>query len=717
MQLLSQTPNVPDSTPEIEQPNFQARLAALEASIIDLYEHAPFGSHTLAADGTYLHINAVQRNWLGLTNDALVGKKQPTDFLTPASQAKYRQHLARHSGGGFADLSLEIQVRDGPVRPVLLRFCPHVNSLKGLGITRVVMFDETAHQRQTEQSRVAAMAFESLAGMCVTDGQGHILLVNRAFTTLTGYSEAESVGQHIRLLKSGRHNHAFYQAMWETIRTRGSWQGEVVNRRKDGQVMTEWLSISAITNPDGQVTHYTATFYDITANRAAQEQISHLAYYDPLTQLPNRGLLRDRLAHAVASSHRSDKGGAVLFIDLDNFKAVNDTQGHEAGDQLLIQAAQRISAAVRETDTVARLGGDEFVLLLDTLAPPPDDFMRQVDMVGHKVLTALAHPYGLGDTEFVCTASMGITLMTEGATPSALLQQADLAMYQAKKQGGNALCFFDPAMQNSVTQRVGLEQDLRQALRLQQFHLLVQPQMNEQGDIVGAEALLRWHPVGRDAVPPSVFIPLAEESGLIVPIGQWVLDTACKQLKAWATQPHTRHLQLAVNVSARQFAQPDFAQQVIQTIDCHGIDPTRLKLEITESMVLDVTDLIVKMHALRDVGVRFSMDDFGTGYSSLSYLSNLPLDQLKIDQSFVFNMHAKPSDAAIVRTIIAMAHALGLEVIAEGVETDAQRTFLRENGCLLYQGYLCGKPMTTSTMEALVGQARIGSPAASPPPN
>lgn len=708
MQLLSQTPHVPDSTPEIEQPNFQARLAALEASIADLYEHAPFGSHTLAADGTYLHINAVQRNWLGLASNALVGKKQPTDFLTPASQTRYREHLASHGRGGFADLSLEIQVGDGPVRPVLLSFCPHVNSLTGHGITRVVMFDETAHQRQTEQNRVAAMAFESLAGMCVTDSRGHILLVNRAFTTLTGYTEAEAVGQHIRLLKSGRHNHAFYQAMWETIRTRGSWQGEVVNRRKDGQVITEWLSISAITNPDGQVTRYTATFYDITANRAAQEQISHLAYFDTLTQLPNRGLLRDRLAHAVASSHRSDKGGAVLFIDLDNFKAVNDTQGHEAGDQLLIQAAQRISAAVRETDTVARLGGDEFVLLLDTLAPPPADFSRQVDMIGHKVLTALAHPYVLGKTEFVCTASMGITLMTEDATPSALLQQADLAMYQAKKQGGNALCFFDPAMQNSVTQRVGLEQDLRQALRLQQFHLLVQPQMNEQGDIVGAEALLRWHPVGRDAVPPSVFIPLAEESGLIVPIGQWVLDTACKQLKAWATQPHTRHLQLAVNVSARQFAQPDFAQQVIQTIDRHGIDPTRLKLEITESMVLDVTDLIVKMHALRDVGVRFSMDDFGTGYSSLSYLSNLPLDQLKIDQSFVFNMHAKPSDAAIVRTIIAMAHALGLEVIAEGVETDAQRTFLRENGCLLYQGYLCGKPMTASTMEALVGQARIG---------
>jgi diguanylate cyclase (GGDEF)-like protein/PAS domain S-box-containing protein len=715
MHMLSPTSPSPDSVAAIDQPAFQARLAALEASINDLYEHAPFGSHTLAADGTYLHINAVQRGWLGLTSDALVGKKQPTDFLTPASQTKYQQHLASHGRRGFADLALDMQVGDGPVRPVLLSFLPHAACLTDPTASRTMLFDETVQKRQAEQRRVAAMAFESLAGMCVTDSLGRILLVNRAFTTLTGYTEEEAVSQHMSMLSSGRHNRAFYQAMWAAINTHGRWQGEVINRRRDGQVIAEWQSISAITNADGHVTHYTATFYDITANRAAQEHISHLAYFDPLTQLPNRALLRDRLAHAVAASDRHSKGGAVMFIDLDNFKAVNDTQGHDAGDELLIHAAKRISAAVRETDTVARLGGDEFVLLLDTLAPPPADFVRQVAMIGHKVLAALAQPYVLGKTEFVCAASMGITLMAADATPSVLLQQADLAMYQAKKMGGNALCFFDPAMQDSVAQRVGLEQDLRRALRMQQFHLQMQPQVNEQGHIVGAEALLRWHPTGRGAVPPSVFIPLAEESGLIVPIGDWVLDTACQQLKAWATQPHTRDLQLAVNVSARQFAQPDFAQHVIQTIDRHGIDPTRLKLEITESMVLDVADLVVKMSALRAVGVRFSMDDFGTGYSSLSHLTNLPLDQLKIDQSFVFNMHAKPTDAAIVRTIIAMAHGLGLEVIAEGVETDEQRAFLLENGCLLYQGYLCGRPMAVSALEALLAQDGIKPSTAAQP--
>ncbi len=708
MHMLSSPVPTTDSIAAIDQPAFQARLAALEANVNDLYEHAPFGSHTLAADETYLHINAVQRGWLGLANDALVGKQRLTDYLTPASQTAYQQHLARHGRRGFADLALDMQVGDEPVRPVLLSYYPHTDCQTDPATSRAVMFDQTAVKRHAEQRRVAAMAFESLAGMCVTDSLGRILLVNQAFTTLTGYTEEEAVGQHMSLLSSGRHNRGFYQAMWAAIGSRGSWQGEVINRRKNGEIIAEWQSISAITNADGQVTHYTATFYDITANLAAQEQISHLAYFDLLTQLPNRSLLRDRLAHAVASSGRSGRGGAVMFIDLDNFKAVNDTQGHDAGDQLLIEAAKRISAVVRETDTVARLGGDEFVLLLDTLAPPPADFARQVDMIGHKVPTALAQPYLLGNTEFVCAASMGITMMAEGVTPSALLQQADMAMYQAKKQGGNALCFFDRAMHDSVAQRVGLEQDLRRALGLQEFELYFQPQVNHLGHVAGAEALLRWFPAGREAVPPGVFIALAEESGLIVPIGQWVLDTACQQLKAWASQPHTQDLQLAVNVSARQFAQPDFAQQVIQTIDRHGADPTRLKLEITESMVLDVADLIVKMNVLRALGVRFSMDDFGTGYSSLSHLTNLPLDQLKIDQSFVFNMHAKPTDAVIVRTVIAMAQALGLEVIAEGVETEAQRAFLLENGCQLYQGYLCGRPMTVTAFEALVAPPHTG---------
>ncbi len=702
-----------DSAVTIERPDVQARLAGLSASIQALYEHAPFGTHTLAADGTYLQVNALQRAWLGLPPDALLGKKTPTDFLTPASLAKYQKHLSAYGSHGFADLELDILGQNGSTRPVSLTYSGNRDANGNHQTSRSVLFDLTAHNHRVEQQRVAALAFDSLAGMCVTDSLGHVLQVNRAFTTLTGYSAEEAQGQPMSMLSSGRHNQAFYSAMWASLQNHGSWQGEIFNRRKDGQVIAEWLSISAISNADGKVTNYTATFYDITANRAAQDQISQLAYFDPLTQLPNRRLLLDRLAQAAASTSRSGKGGAVLFIDLDNFKTVNDTLGHDEGDKLLLQAAKRIRSAVRETDTVARLGGDEFVVLLDGLAPPAADFIHQAEKVGHKVLKALALPYVLRNKDFLCAASMGVTILVDGTTLSALLQQADLAMYQAKKKGGNTLCFFDPAMQNSLAERVGLEQDLRRALGLQQFQLYFQPQFNRHDQIVGAEALLRWFPTGREPVPPAVFIPLAEESGLILPIGQWVLETACQQLKAWEAQPHTQALQLAINVCARQFAQPDFTDQVTRTIAQYAIDPTRLKLEITESMVLDVEDVVTKMNTLRAVGVRFSMDDFGTGYSSLSSLTKLPLGQLKIDQSFVHNMHAKPIDAVIVRTIIGMAQSLGLEVIAEGVETEDQRAFLIENGCLLLQGYLCGKPMTIHAFEALLTQHAI-RPASAP---
>ena len=692
----------------------QARLTALAASVDELYEQAPFGSHTLAADGTFMQINAMQRAWLGLPQDDLLGKKKPADFLTPASQATYRKHLATYGAHGFADLELDMLGQDGSARPISLTFRSHQDAQGNHRPSRSVLFDLTARNHKAEQQRVAALAFDSLAGMCVTDNLGHVMQVNRAFTTLTGYSAEEAQGRPMSMLSSGRHNQAFYSAMWASIQDHGAWQGEIINRRKDGQIIAEWLSISAITNTDGKVTNYTATFYDITANRAAHDQISHLAYFDPLTQLPNRRLLLDRIAQVVASAARSGTGGAVLFIDLDNFKAVNDTMGHEAGDQLLLQAAKRISAAVRETDTVARLGGDEFVVVLGALALPTADYSRQVAQVGHKVLAVLAEPFVVETKEFQCTASMGVSMLESSSTPSVLLQHADLAMYQAKKRGGNTVCFFDVVMLNSVTERVNLAQDLRRALGLQQFQLYFQPQVNQHDQVVGAEALLRWFPAGRNAVPPDTFIPLAEESGLILPIGQWVLETACQQLKAWEAQPRTQTLQLAINVCARQFAQPDFTDHVTRTIAQYAIDPTRLKLEITESMVLDVEDVITKMNALRTVGVRFSMDDFGTGYSSLSSLTKLPLDQLKIDQSFVHNMHTKPTDAVIVRTIIGMAQSLGLEVIAEGVETEEQRAWLIQNGCLLLQGYLCGKPMDIRAFEALLENHAIRPAPAQP---
>ncbi|MDD5266490.1 MAG: EAL domain-containing protein [Methylococcales bacterium] len=569
----------------------------------------------------------------------------------------------------------------------------------GIAIVR----DITERKQAEEMLRIGAIAFESQSGMIVTDPNSVILRVNRAFTTLTGYSAQEVLGQTPHLLSSGRHDKAFFQTMWGTLKKTGYWQGEIWNRRKNGLIIAEWLTISAVTTPDGSITHYIGTFSDITENRDALAEIHRLAYYDPLTHLPNRRLLQDRLGQGLAATARNGLHGAILFLDLDNFKALNDTRGHDAGDLLLVEVARRLCATVRESDVVGRLGGDEFVVLLEDLSAEAEAAAMITKRVGEKVLDSLAHPYSFDGYEHHCTASIGIRLYREREAVEELLRHADLAMYQAKKAGRNTLRFFDPAMQAMVNAQANLEKDLRRALEQNQFKLYFQSQVYSNGQIAGAEALLRWQHPDRGLVSPLEFIPLAEKTNLILPIGQWVLETACAQLKVWKGNSHNRDLQLAVNISARQFRHPDFVAQIQQAVDSNAINSGLLKLELTESLVLDnINDTIVKMHALREIGVRFSLDDFGTGYSSFSYLTQLPLDQLKIDQSFVHNIGVKSTDAIIVQTIIGMAHNLGLEVIAEGVETEAQRAFLEQHGCPACQGFLFSKPVPIEAFEQLV---------------
>lgn len=440
---------------------------------------------------------------------------------------------------------------------------------------------------------------------------------------------------------------------------------------------------------------------DITANKTAAREIEQLAFFDPLTQLPNRRLLMDRLQQALAASARSGRLGTLMFMDLDHFKTINDTLGHDVGDQLLRQVASRLRACVREADTVARLGGDEFVVMFEELDMPASNAAAQVELIGAKILLALNQPYLLGQQSLVCTPSIGVTLFNghEQALDD-LLKQADIAMYQAKTSGRNAIRFYDPVMQATIAARTALESDLNAALELNQFTLHYQAQVNEEDTVLGAEVLLRWqHPV-RGLVPPMAFIPLTEETGLILPIGQWVLRTACAQLKVWSAHPRLQALELAVNVSARQFRDVEFVQKVAQVLQQTGARPDRLKLELTESLVLDdVGDTVSKMEQLKALGVRFSMDDFGTGQSSLSYLTRLPLDQLKIDQSFVRNIGVQASDAIIIQTIIGLASRLGMQVIAEGVETDAQRAFLHQHGCSICQGYLLGRPVPLERFE------------------
>ena len=552
--------------------------------------------------------------------------------------------------------------------------------------------------------RVAAIAFETDESMMVTDENAVIIRVNQAFTQLTGYSAEEAIGKNPSLLKSDRHHAEFYQRMWESLGLYNSWQGEIWDRRKNGEAFPAWLSITAVTSKDGKVTNYVGAFVDFTERKRAEDEIHHLAFYDSLSKLPTRRMLLDRLRQAVANSTRNQTGGALLFIDLDNFKTLNDTKGHGVGDLLLIEVSKRLQACVREGDTLSRFGGDEFVLLLEDLSEERAQAAVQAQGVGEKVLEALNQPYILEGSEFHSSSSIGITLFANYTQKlDELFKQADTAMYEAKKSGRNTLRFFDPLMQEELEVRSQLETGLREALHKQEFRLYYQMQVDHTGFILGAEVLVRWiHPV-QGLISPIQFIPLAEETGLIIPIGAWVLETACKQIKAWEANRQTRDLKLAVNVSGRQFRQADFVEQVREILNRTAINPLCLKLELTESIVLDdVPDTIAKMQAIKQMGVSFSMDDFGTGYSSLAYLTKLPLDQLKIDQSFVRNIGMQASDATIIQTIIGMANNLGMAVIAEGVETQEQRDFLESMGCIFYQGYLFGKPVPIDQFAALL---------------
>jgi diguanylate cyclase (GGDEF)-like protein/PAS domain S-box-containing protein len=566
--------------------------------------------------------------------------------------------------------------------------------------------DITERYLTEQQQRIAATAFESQEGMVITAADMTILRVNRSFSEITGYSAAEVVGHTPRLLNSGRHDAHYYAAMWACINETGAWQGEIWNRRKNGEIYPERLTITAVKDDAGAVTHYVGTMTDITLRKVAEDEIRNLAFYDPLTRLPNRRLLMDRLQHAIATSARTGRDGALLFIDLDNFKSLNDTLGHDKGDLLLQQVAQRLTNCVRESDTVARLGGDEFVVMLEDLSEKHQEAAAQTEIVGEKILASLNASYLLAGHDHHSTPSIGATQFSgHQNSVEDLLKQADLAMYQAKSAGRNALRFFDPEMQSVISQRVSLEADLRQGVHNNEFVIFYQPQVNDEGALTGAEALIRWQHPERGLVPPNEFIPLAEENGLIVPLGRWVLDAACAQLAAWARQQHTDQLSLAVNVSARQFRHPDFVDQVLEILARHNTNPQRLKLELTESMlVVNVEDIITKMSALKAHGVSFSLDDFGTGFSSLSYLKRLPLDQLKIDRSFVRDMLTETDGGAIVQAIIALGQTMGLSVIAEGVETEAQRNFLDRLGCHNFQGYLFGQPLPLGDFERLASR-------------
>lgn len=571
-----------------------------------------------------------------------------------------------------------------------------------IGLSR----DITERKQAEDELRIAAVAFASQNMMIITDPRGIIQRVNPAFTRLTGYLPEETTGQTLAMLDSGRQGPRFYEQMWRTLEKKGAWQGVLWNRRKNGQIYADLLTITAVIKPDQRVAHYVSIISDVSEDKEALAEIHRLAYYDPLTRLPNRRLLQDRLAQALVTSARNGLYGAIFFIDLDNFKKLNDTRGHHTGDLLLVKLAQRLRETVRESDTVARQGGDEFVVVVEELGANADSAVFLVKQLGDKIRKSIDQPFDLNGVEYHCQLSIGVDLFDKQDTVESLLKRADLALYQAKSEGRNTLRFFDPAMAAAMEKRSALEAELQQALASGQLRLYYQPQFDASRHVIGAEALLRWqHPI-HGLVPPLDFIPLAEDTGLILPIGQWVLETACALLKTLAGDTKSCELTISVNVSARQFRQADFVAQVQKVLESSGVDPTRLKIELTESLALEnVQDTIDKMFAIRQLGVGFSMDDFGTGYSCLAYLAQLPLDQLKIDQSFVRNLPQGKSDAIIARTVITMGRGLDMSVIAEGVETEAQHEFLRVHGCHAYQGYLFSRPLPPDKFQAFLRKA------------
>lgn len=561
------------------------------------------------------------------------------------------------------------------------------------------------------EKKIAALAFESQEGIIITDEHQKVIRVNRAFSDITGYQAGEVIGKSPRILNSNRHNADFYNRVAESIRSSGIWHGEMWNRHADGEEYPVLLTITEVRDNKGKIKNYVGTLIDITLRKQAEAEINSLAFYDPLTQLPNRRMLMSRLKMALSSSERHHNFGALLFIDLDDFKTINDTLGHDFGDSLLLQVATRLNSVVRTSDTVARLGGDEFVVLLEDLSTNIEEAAAEAETVAEKILATIGKPYQLDDYTHICGGSIGVTIFSgQQVTVDELLKRTDLAMYDAKKLGGNNVRFFDPAMQKIVLARFALEASLREAVKKQQFTLHYQAQVLDDGRVIGAESLVRWIHPERGIIPPVDFIPIAERSKLIIPIGKWVLRKACEQLVAWSGEPAFSHLTIAVNVSSIQFKLPSFVEDVLTILESTGADPRLLKLELTESLLVDdVDDIIAKMAALKARGVCFSLDDFGTGYSSLAYIKQMPIDQLKIDKSFVKDVLDDPNDATIARTIIGLADSLGLAVIAEGVENIEQYQFLKQSGCRAFQGYFFARPLAINEFEQRVRSSSANS--------
>ncbi|WP_457788108.1 bifunctional diguanylate cyclase/phosphodiesterase [Pseudomonas sp. PL-6] len=668
----------------------QEQLQISEEKFAKAFHASPDGLLiTRLRDGLLVEANEGFSRITGYRLDEIA--EQSTLSLGIWADPRDRQRLvdAIRLRGRVREMIAPVRTKDGQLR--LCELSAQPLPIGGEDCLLTIARDITERQQMQEELQQAATVFESTAeGVMITDLEQRITAVNRAFTQITGYAEAEALGQRPSLLASGQHDSAFYAAMWHSLAANGHWQGEIWNRRKNGELYPEWLTISAVRNAEDRVTHFVGVFADISSLKHAQARLDHQAHHDPLTGLPNRLLFENRLRSALEGSRADDQLGAVLFLDLDRFKQINDSLGHPVGDLLLKAIAERLKLQLRDIDTVARLGGDEFIILLPGLHQPQD-----AEQVAQKLLECFAAPFQIDNHEFFISASIGISLYPkDGADVATLVKNADAAMYQSKAKGRNRSERYTRSLTFQVNERMAMEQELRRALERDELCLHYQPKLCLRSQrLVGAEALVRWpHPVFGD-IPPDRFIPVAEESGLILPLGDWVLQQACRQLQHWQEE-HGSFGPLSVNLAGAQLHQANLLARIDELLQQHGLAPQRLQLEITENFIMNqAEEALGILHQLKQLGVQLAIDDFGTGYSSLSYLKRLPLDVLKIDQSFVRGLPDDPHDLAITRAIIALGHSMQLTVIAEGVETKAQELCLAAEGCLQIQGYVVSRPL------------------------
>ncbi|PKM35986.1 MAG: hypothetical protein CVV06_13430 [Gammaproteobacteria bacterium HGW-Gammaproteobacteria-10] len=680
----------------------QQQLIASRNDFITLFDLAPVGYLRLDEKGRILQSNRTVQEMLGKNHSELRDKflaafihVDDLSIFNARYSAFYKKPDGKH---------IELRLLDMRKNPIYVELSGRlIKKQSGASIdfnhdcllVNIIAIGE--RKKMEEQLKLAAKVFEhSQEGIMITSPDMTVLKINLAFTAVTGYKQDEVIGRTPKILSSGRHGPAFYRDMWHKINKEGSWQGEIWNRRKNGDLYAEWLSICRINDKFGRVSHYIGIFSDITLRKLNEKQIEQLAYFDPLTELPNRALLNDRLKQGIVQAVRHKLWLSVFFLDLDRFKILNDTLGHFAGDLLLQNVAKRLKSCVRESDTVARFGGDEFVILLTDFVDEQSAALHSAE-IAKKILDVLSQPFDLSGNQFITSGSIGFTLFPkDGSSVDELIKNADTAMYQAKASGRNNYQHFSDSMRSDALTRSTLENDLHHALPNQELVVYYQPLIDLQtpNQIIGFEALLRWNHPRKGLISPDDFIPIAEETGMIVAIGEWVLKTACKQFKIWRDQGQPQLKKICVNLSARQFLQNDLAHSIRQCLESIGLDARFLEIEITETVMMQhMSEVIRVLQQLMQMGVTVSLDDFGTGYSSLTYLKKFPINSLKIDRSFVRDILNDPDDKVIVHSIILIARQMRLEIIAEGIENNEQATYLMQAGCRFGQGFLYSKPL------------------------